>query len=114
MKIGDIVRLIRAIKRIRQVISIFAKHGFYQIITNIGLSKFFIFKKYLKAAYPVDDYINVPPEIRLRYAVEELGPTFIKLGQVFSQEIRTLPLKYIEELRKLLCCLYIKVHLQAL
>jgi ubiquinone biosynthesis protein len=101
MKIGDIVRLIRAIKRIRQVISIFAKHGFYQIITNIGLSKFFIFKKYLKAAYPVDDYINVPPEIRLRYAVEELGPTFIKLGQVFSQEIRTLPLKYIEELRKL-------------
>jgi ubiquinone biosynthesis protein len=101
MKIGDIVRLIRAIKRIRQVISIFAKHGFYQIITNIGLSKFFIFKKYLKAAYPVDDYLNVPPEIRLRYAMEELGPTFIKLGQVFSQEIRTLPLKYIEELRKL-------------
>ena len=101
MKIGDLVKLIRAIKRIRQVISIFAKHGFYQIITNIGLSKFFIFKKYLKAAYPVDDYLNVPPEIRLRYAVEELGPTFIKLGQVFSQEIRTLPLKYIEELRKL-------------
>ncbi len=101
MKIGDILRLIRAIKRIRQVVSIFAKHGFYQIITNIGLSKFFIFKKYLKAAYPVDDYLNVPPEIRLRYALEELGPTFIKLGQVFSQEIRTLPLKYIEELRKL-------------
>ncbi|MGC8554082.1 MAG: ABC1 kinase family protein [Candidatus Acidulodesulfobacterium sp.] len=101
MKIGDIVKLIRAVKRIRQVISIFAKHGFYQIITNTGLSKFFIFKKYLKAAYPVDDYQNVPPEIRLRYAIEELGPTFIKLGQVFSQEIRTLPLKYIEELRKL-------------
>ncbi|MCL4532894.1 MAG: AarF/UbiB family protein [Deltaproteobacteria bacterium] len=101
MKISDFVKLIRAIRRIRQVISIFAKHGFYQIITNIGLSKFFIFKKYLKAAYPVDDYLNVPPEIRLRYAMEELGPTFIKLGQVFSQEIRTLPLKYIEELRKL-------------
>jgi ubiquinone biosynthesis protein len=101
MKIGDFVKLIRAIRRIRQVISIFAKHGFYQIITNIGLSKFFIFKKYLKAAYPVDDYQNVPPEIRLRYALEELGPTFIKLGQVFSQEIRTLPLKYIVELRKL-------------
>ena len=101
MKIGDFVKLIRAIRRITQVISIFAKHGFYQIITNMGLSKFFIFKKYLKAAYPVDDYQNVPPEIRLRYALEELGPTFIKLGQVFSQEIRTLPLKYIVELRKL-------------
>ena len=101
MKIGDIIRLIRAVRRIRKVASIFAKHGFYQIITNVGLSRVFIFKKYLKATYPVDDYQNVPPEIRLRYALEELGPTFIKLGQVFSQEIRTLPLKYIVELRKL-------------
>ena len=101
MKIGDIIRFIRAVRRIRKVASIFAKHGFYQIITNVGLSKFFVFKKYLKATYPVDDYQNVPPEIRLRYALEELGPTFIKLGQIFSQEIRTLPLKYVVELRKL-------------
>lgn len=101
MKIADLVRFVRAVRRIRQVASIFAKHGFYQIITNIGLSKFFVFKKYLQAAYPESDYINVPPEIRLRYALEELGPTFIKLGQVFSQEIRTLPAKYIAELRKL-------------
>ena len=101
MKIGDFIRFIRAVRRVRKVASIFAKHGFYHVITNTGLSKFFIFKKYLKATYPVDDYQNVPPEIRLRYALEELGPTFIKLGQVFSQEIRTLPLKYIVELRKL-------------
>ena len=101
MKIGNFIRFIRALKRIRKVASIFAKHGFYQIITNVGLSRFFIFKKYLKATYPVDNYQNVPPEIRLRYALEELGPTFIKLGQVFSQEIRALPLKYIVELRKL-------------
>ncbi|HEC24920.1 MAG TPA: AarF/ABC1/UbiB kinase family protein [bacterium] len=101
MKIGDFIRFVRAIQRIRQVSAILAKHGFYQIITNLGLSKFFIFKKYLKAAYPVDNYQNVPPEVRLRYAIEELGPTFIKLGQIFSEEIADLPLKYIIELRKL-------------
>ncbi|MFW0883750.1 ABC1 kinase family protein [Candidatus Acidulodesulfobacterium sp. H_13] len=101
MKIGDFIRFVRAIQRIRQVSAILAKHGFYQIITNLGLSRFFIFKKYLKAAYPVDNYQNVPPEVRLRYALEELGPTFIKLGQIFSEEIADLPLKYIIELRKL-------------
>lgn len=101
MKIVNFIRLIRAVKRIRQVALIFAKHGFYQIITNIGLSKFFIFKKYLKSTYPVDDFQNVPPEIRLRYALEELGPTFIKLGQILSQEVSALPLKYIIELKKL-------------
>lgn len=101
MKIVDFIRFVRAVKRIRKVALIFAKHGFYQVITNIGLSKFIIFKKYLKSTYPVDDFQNVPPEIRLRYALEELGPTFIKLGQIFSQEITTLPLKYITELKKL-------------
>ncbi|MCL4497743.1 MAG: AarF/UbiB family protein [Deltaproteobacteria bacterium] len=101
MKITDFIKFIRAVKRIRQITMIFAKHGFYQVITNIGLSKFFIFKKYLKAAYPVDDYLNVPPEIRLRYALEELGPTFIKVGQILSQEVTTLPSKYINELKKL-------------
>ncbi len=101
MKIGDFIKFVRAIQRIRQVSAILAKHGFYQIITNLRLSKFFIFKKYLKAAYPVDNYQNVPPEVRLRYALEELGPTFIKLGQIFSEEIADLPLKYIIELRKL-------------
>ncbi|MCL4542622.1 MAG: AarF/UbiB family protein [Deltaproteobacteria bacterium] len=101
MKIVDFIRFIRAVKRIRKVALIFAKHGFYQIITNVGLSKFFIFRKYLKSAYPVDNFQNVPPEIRLRYALEELGPTFTKLGQLFSQEIMTLPLKYITELKKL-------------
>ncbi len=101
MKIINFIRFIRAVKRIRNVTLIFAKHGFYQIITNIGLSKFFIFKKYLKSAYPVDDFQNVPPEMRLRYALEELGPTFIKLGQILSQEVSALPLKYIIELKKL-------------
>ncbi len=101
MKIVDFFRFIRAVKRVRKVSLIFAKHGFYQVITNIGLSKFFIFRKYLKSTYPVDDFQNVPPEIRLRYALEELGPTFIKLGQIFSQEITMLPLKYITELKKL-------------
>lgn len=101
MKIVDFIRFIRAIKRVREVSLIFAKHGFYQVVTNVGLSKFFIFRKYLKSTYPVDDFQNVPPEIRLRYALEELGPTFIKLGQIFSQEITMLPLKYITELKKL-------------
>ena len=45
MKIGNFIKLVRAVRRIRHVVFIFAKHGFYQIITNIGLSKFFIFKK---------------------------------------------------------------------
>ncbi len=101
MKTLEFFKFIRAIKRIRKVSVIFVKHGFLQLITNIGLSKFFIFRKYLKVAYPVEDFENVPGEVRVRYAVEELGPAFIKLGQMLSQEVSIVPISYSNELRKL-------------
>ncbi len=101
MTVFNFFRFLRAIRRIRRIISIFVKHGFYQIITTLGLSRFFIFRKYLQSTYPVEDFQNIPPEIRLRYALEELGPTFIKVGQILSQEVTSLPAKYVAELRKL-------------
>jgi ubiquinone biosynthesis protein len=101
MKIIEFFKFIKAVRRIRKVSFIFIKHGFYQFIITIGLSKLFIFRKYLKEAYHNAGLENVSPEVRLRFALEELGPTFIKLGQMLSQEISLLPAKYINELKKL-------------
>jgi ubiquinone biosynthesis protein len=39
--------------------------------------------------------------VHLRRALEELGPTFVKLGQILSTRIDVLPPVYIEELEKL-------------
>jgi len=38
---------------------------------------------------------------RLRLALQELGPTFVKLGQLLSTRPDLLPLEYVEELQKL-------------
>ena len=44
---------------------------------------------------------KMPPEVRLRKAMEELGPTFIKFGQALSTRMEVLPEEFGLEMKKL-------------
>lgn len=54
---------------------------------------------------PDEEAQNAPPPLpvpeAVRRTLEELGPTFVKLGQVLSTRADLLPANYIEELKKL-------------
>jgi len=71
-------------KRFFQIIEVFSKYGFGYLFRKISLNK-----------HPVDR------GVRIRHALEELGTTFIKLGQMLSTRYDLLPLDIINELRKL-------------
>lgn len=81
---------VRDINRLREILTVLIEEGFGFIIDKIKLK---IPKKKIK--------IKKPPEVRLRRALERLGPTFIKLGQILSTRPDILPLKYLKELEKL-------------
>jgi ubiquinone biosynthesis protein len=71
---------------------VLAKYGWAQLIARLGLAELFRTK-------PSRQVQESPA--RLREALEELGPTFVKLGQLLSTRADIVPPPYIEELVKL-------------
>jgi len=88
---------VKNVQRLRQILSILAKHGFVDVVDRMNLGKFLPGKW---GAYAESQADKAVPE-RLRLAFEELGPTFVKLGQLLSTRSDLLPEAYIEELTRL-------------
>jgi len=90
----------RHVGRYRRIAEILARHGFGAILAQLGLDERLniprrIFRRGEEAAE------RVPPAVRLRLALEELGPTFIKLGQIASTRPEILPPSVLAELSNL-------------
>lgn len=84
------------IRRYRQIAEVLSLHGFGYLTEQIGLDRF-------SPTRHRDDGFEGPlsPAEHLRTALEELGPTFIKLGQLLSTRPDILPRDFIDELSKL-------------
>ncbi|OFZ18672.1 MAG: hypothetical protein A2X94_14285 [Bdellovibrionales bacterium GWB1_55_8] len=93
----QIGQAVKNVSRLRQITTVFAKHGFVDLVDRMRLGRFLPTKLAAFAEAQADRAI---PE-RLRLAFEELGPTFVKLGQLLSTRPDLLPESYIEELVKL-------------
>lgn len=79
--------------RLQQILSVLAKYGFGQLFTSLGLAEVRI--------EPSAEEGSSPLARRLRMALIELGPTFVKLGQVFSVRPDVLPPDIIQEFQSL-------------
>ena len=84
------------IRRKTQIAKVFTKYGYEFILEALGLETYIPKGKFFKKVV-----YKHKPEERLRLAFEELGVTFIKLGQILSVRPDLLPESYIEELSKL-------------
>ncbi len=86
----------RNIRRFRKVASIIARHGFAEIFTKSALGKSFFNEINVKAEGGPG-----PSASRLRDLIEELGPTYIKFGQILSVRHDLLSPDYIAALASL-------------
>lgn len=87
------------IDRYRQVVQILARHGFGYLVDQLGLGRLVPFHwGLLGHRRRLTPYTQAE---HLRLAFEELGTTFIKLGQILSMRSDLLPPEFIAELSKL-------------
>ncbi|MDP7004836.1 MAG: AarF/UbiB family protein [Phycisphaerales bacterium] len=88
-------KIIRNLPRMREIVSVAAKFGFGEVIRDTKLGEFLgKFKKIHEAE-------QKPAPVRFRLALEELGPTFMKLGQVLSMRPDLVPPDWSAELANL-------------
>lgn len=85
-------------RRISQVILVASKYGFGHTIERLGLSRFA--PKAQRAAVEAES-AGLAAAVRVRMALEELGPTYIKLGQALASRADLFPEEVVAELRKL-------------
>ncbi len=93
------VRRAQNFPRYRRIISVFVQHGFGSLLEQWGVDRYLITPA--KLMHRREALERLTPAQHFRAALEELGPTFIKIGQVLSTRPDLLPPDYIEELSKL-------------
>jgi ubiquinone biosynthesis protein len=83
------------IDRLRQITQVLVKHGFGELVARTDLAALVPFRK------TDPDAPKTSFAVRLRLAMQELGPSFVKLGQILSTRSDLLPLDIVQELKKL-------------
>ena len=100
-KIGVIGRTYRNLNRYRQILAVLLKYGFDDIIELLRIDQYIeIGLKMLKRGRGEGE-VRHSRAVRLRMAIEELGPTFIKMGQILSTRPDLVPVDFIQELARL-------------
>lgn len=84
----------RKFKRTAKLISVLSKYGFQDLLIRMNL-------KSEKDSINPETNLQLTLFERIRLALEELGPTFVKLGQSFSNREDILPLDLIVQLQRL-------------
>jgi ubiquinone biosynthesis protein len=92
---------VRDLGRLHDIASILIRYGFGDMVRRMGLAN--ALERAGRALHwnEAEELAHLPPPARVRRALEEMGPTFVKLGQVLATRVDLFEPEWIAEFGKL-------------
>lgn len=97
----ETIGAVRDIGRLHDIASVLIRYGFGDVVQRIGLAHMLERANRLLRWESVDTLLQQDTPTRVRRAMEELGPTFVKLGQVLATRVDLFPHEWIVEFGRL-------------
>jgi len=100
-KIGMIGRTYRHMQRYRQILGVLFRYGFGDLVDTLKIEQYLEIGLQMISRKRREKIERLTRAERVRMALEELEPTFIKMGQILSTRPDLMPVEFIRELGKL-------------
>ncbi|MCH7814252.1 MAG: AarF/ABC1/UbiB kinase family protein [Planctomycetes bacterium] len=95
----QLVRSVRGLQRVRKILSVLSQHGFGHLVDRMNLGRFVPLRR--RRAARASEIETMTIGQRLVAVCNELGPTFVKLGQMATTRPDLVPADIIEDLKAL-------------
>ncbi len=92
---------VRDLGRLQEIASVLIRYGFGDIVRRIGMAEVLQRAGRLLHWNDPEHMLQMSAPVRVRRAMEELGPTFVKLGQVLATRVDLFPPDWIAEFSEL-------------
>ena len=91
----------RDLGRLQEIAGILIRHGFGDFVRRLGVGRLLHSAGRVLPTQDLEARVELPAPVRVRRAMEEMGPTFVKLGQVLATRVDLFPPEWIAEFGKL-------------
>ncbi|MDO9469048.1 MAG: AarF/UbiB family protein [Thiobacillus sp.] len=97
----ETLSVVRDLPRLHEIASVLIRYGWGDLVRVLGISGVLERAGRVLHWQSASEISQLEPPVRIRRALEELGPTFVKLGQLLATRVDMFPPNWITEFEKL-------------
>ena len=101
MMLWEALGAVRDLGRIQEIASVLIRYGFGDVAQRLGLVRVLERAGRVLHWHAAQELLELSPPARVRRAMEDLGPTFVKLGQVLATRVDLFSPEWIAEFSRL-------------